>query len=68
MSESGAVGKWAREEVEVFCVANLINCALEADEENMVMDFHCTVADGGLKVGVNGAVKLGVKVGVKIGL
>ena len=45
------MGKWAREQVEVFCVANLINCSLEADEENLVMDFHCTVADGGMKVG-----------------
>ncbi|KAG2437818.1 hypothetical protein HXX76_005438 [Chlamydomonas incerta] len=49
LSESGAVGPWAREQIEVFCVANLVNCALEADEENIVMDFHFSAVDGGLE-------------------
>ncbi|GLC34133.1 hypothetical protein PLESTB_000841000 [Pleodorina starrii] len=49
LSESGAVGPWGREQVEVFCVANLVNCALEADEENIVMDFHFSAVDGGME-------------------
>ncbi|GIL94695.1 hypothetical protein Vretimale_918 [Volvox reticuliferus] len=49
LSESGAVGPWGREQVEVFCVANLVNCALEADEENIVMDFHFSTVDGGME-------------------
>ncbi|KAG2497394.1 hypothetical protein HYH03_004550 [Edaphochlamys debaryana] len=49
LSESGAVGPWKREQIEVFCVANLVNCALEADEENIVMDFHFSSVDGGLE-------------------
>lgn len=49
LSESGAVGPWAREQIEVFCVANLVNCALEADEENIVMDFHYSSVEGGME-------------------
>eukprot|EP00798_Chlamydomonas_sp_ICE-L_P027064 gene27064-2297_t len=49
LSESGAMGRWGRSQVEVFCVSNLINCALEADEENIMMDFHCTVSEGGME-------------------
>ncbi len=37
-------------QIEVFCVANLVNCALEADEENIVMDFHYSSVEGGLEV------------------
>ncbi|KAL6754220.1 peptidase M16 inactive domain-containing protein [Haematococcus lacustris] len=48
LSESGGVGPWPREQVEVFCIANLINTALEADEENIVKDFHCSVSQGSL--------------------
>lgn len=48
-SESGTVGPWKREQVELFCVSRLINCVLEADEEWVVMDFHFPVADGGLR-------------------
>lgn len=32
----------------MFCIANLINCMLESDEEFLVMDFHYVVNDGGL--------------------
>lgn len=37
------------EQVELFCVGNLINCVLEADEEFMCMDFHFTLRDGGMR-------------------
>lgn len=33
--------------MEVFCIANLINCMLEADGEFVIMDFHFVVDDGG---------------------
>ena len=48
-SESGTVGDWQREQVELFCVSRLINCVLESDEEFVVMDFHFPVSDGGLR-------------------
>lgn len=32
LSEAGSVGVWDREQIMVFCVSNLINCAMEADE------------------------------------
>lgn len=37
------------EQVELFCVGNLINCVLEADEEFLCMDFHFTLRDGGMR-------------------
>eukprot|EP00898_Chlorokybus_atmophyticus_P002810 jgi/Chlat1/352/Chrsp10S01473 len=40
LSEGGAVGRFSREEVELFCVSNLVNCVVEADEEFLCMDFH----------------------------
>eukprot|EP00271_Cylindrocystis_brebissonii_P022866 TRINITY_DN898_c0_g1_i1.p1 TRINITY_DN898_c0_g1~~TRINITY_DN898_c0_g1_i1.p1 ORF type:complete len:1519 (-),score=355.87 TRINITY_DN898_c0_g1_i1:1045-5601(-) len=49
LSEGGTVGNFTREQVELFCVANLINCVLESDEEFLCMDFHFTLRDGGLK-------------------
>ncbi|KAL3693392.1 hypothetical protein R1sor_007043 [Riccia sorocarpa] len=49
LSEGGAVGGFSREQVELFCVGNLINCVLEADEEFMCMDFHFTLRDGGMR-------------------
>jgi predicted Zn-dependent peptidase len=48
LSESGTVGRWQREQVELFCISKLINCILEADEEFICMDFHFAVGDGGL--------------------
>ncbi len=36
-------------QIEVFCITNLINCMLEADEEFIVMDFHFVVGDGGMQ-------------------
>lgn len=48
LSESGTVGHWQREQVELFCISKLINCILEADEEFICMDFHFAVGDGGL--------------------
>lgn len=49
LSEGGTVGTFAREQVELFCVSNLINCVLEADEEFLCMDFHFTLRDGGMR-------------------
>uniref|UniRef100_A0A6U0W9G0 Mitochondrial processing peptidase n=1 Tax=Polytomella parva TaxID=51329 RepID=A0A6U0W9G0_9CHLO len=49
LSESGAVGRWSREQVEMFCVSNLVNCALDSDEENIVLDVHFVVDNGGMK-------------------
>ncbi|CAK9857354.1 unnamed protein product [Sphagnum jensenii] len=49
LSEGGAVGSFSREQVELFCVGNLINCVLEADEEFLCMDFHFTLRDGGMR-------------------
>jgi len=46
LSECGIMGPWGREAIEVFCVTHLITCALDADEENIMMDFHFSV-DGG---------------------
>ena len=40
LSESGTVGGWRREQVELFCISKLINCMLESDEEFICMDFH----------------------------
>jgi hypothetical protein len=40
---------WGVEQVELFCVGNLINCVLEADEEFLCMDFHFTLRDGGMR-------------------
>lgn len=48
LSESGTVGSWSREQVELFCISRLINCVLEANEEFVCMDFHFAVGDGGL--------------------
>eukprot|EP00899_Mesostigma_viride_P019537 jgi/Mesvir1/27585/Mv07330-RA.1 len=45
LSESGAVGHFSREQVELFCVSQLVNCVLEADEEFLCMDFHFSVGD-----------------------
>ncbi|CAM6021170.1 unnamed protein product [Sphagnum balticum] len=49
LSEGGAVGSFSREQVELFCVGNLINCILEADEEFLCMDFRFTLRDGGMR-------------------
>ncbi|KAG1670958.1 hypothetical protein FOA52_011393 [Chlamydomonas sp. UWO 241] len=46
LSEVGTVGSWPREQTESFCIANLIDCQLEADEENIVFDVHFAVGEG----------------------
>lgn len=43
LSESGTVGHWDRQQVELFCISKLINCVLESDEEFIIMDFHFAV-------------------------
>jgi predicted Zn-dependent peptidase len=49
LSESGTAGDWPREQVELFCVSRLVNCALEADEEFLSLDCHCAVNEHGLR-------------------
>lgn len=38
LSESGAVGNFAREQIELFCVSELVNCFLDSDEEFLYLD------------------------------
>lgn len=45
---SPIVHRWPRDQIEVFCITNLINCALESDEENIVFDFHCATDDSSM--------------------
>uniref|UniRef100_A0A0D6QV97 Peptidase M16 C-terminal domain-containing protein n=1 Tax=Araucaria cunninghamii TaxID=56994 RepID=A0A0D6QV97_ARACU len=49
LSESGRVEGFSREQVELFCVNHLINCALESTEEFICMDFHFNLRDGGMR-------------------
>eukprot|EP00252_Welwitschia_mirabilis_P010086 TRINITY_DN231_c0_g1_i1.p1 TRINITY_DN231_c0_g1~~TRINITY_DN231_c0_g1_i1.p1 ORF type:complete len:1279 (+),score=278.22 TRINITY_DN231_c0_g1_i1:185-4021(+) len=49
LSEGGRVGDFTREQVELFCVNHLINCALEASEEFVCMEFHFNIRDGGMR-------------------
>ena len=49
LSESGKVGDWSRQQVELFCVTRLINCVIEADEEFLCMDFCFAVGNGGIR-------------------
>lgn len=45
LSESGTVGPWRRDQVELFCISKLINCLLDADEEFVFMDCHFAVGE-----------------------
>ncbi|KAF6159744.1 hypothetical protein GIB67_030002 [Kingdonia uniflora] len=49
LSEGGRVGKFSREQVELFCVNHLINCSLESTEEFICMEFRFTLRDGGMR-------------------
>jgi len=49
MSETGTFYEFTREQVELYCVSNLINCFVEADEEFICMDFHFSLRAGGLE-------------------
>ncbi len=40
LSESGAVGPWRRDQVELFSISKLITCMMEPDDEWLCMDFH----------------------------
>ena len=44
LSEGGAVGGFAREQIELFCVSELVNFFLDTDEEFLYMD--CTFGSG----------------------
>lgn len=49
LSEGGRVGKFSREQVELFCVNHLINCSLESTEEFICMEFRFTLRDDGMR-------------------
>ena len=44
LSESGAVGDFAREQIELFCVSELVNFYLDTDEEFLYLD--CSFGSG----------------------
>jgi hypothetical protein len=35
--------------MEVFCISNLVNSVMEADEEFIVLDVHFAVTDGSME-------------------
>lgn len=49
LSEGGAVGCWSREQVEVFCIANLVESVMDSNDEFFVMDVHFAATNGGLR-------------------
>lgn len=49
LSEVGTVGRWRRDQVELFCISRLITSQLECDEEFVFMDAHFAVGGGGLR-------------------
>ncbi|KAL6873468.1 hypothetical protein ACP4OV_013550 [Aristida adscensionis] len=49
LSEGGCVGNFSREQVELFCVNNLINCSLESNEEFIFMEFRFALRDSGMR-------------------
>ena len=49
LSEVGAIGPWERQQIELFCVSNLIHFVLETTEEFVVLDFHFASSEGGLR-------------------
>jgi len=49
LSEVGAIGPWERQQIELFCVSNLIHFVLETTEEFVVLDFHFASTDGGVR-------------------
>ena len=38
LTESGAVGSFAREQIELFCISELVSCFLDTDEEFLFLD------------------------------
>jgi hypothetical protein len=49
ITESGAMGQWDRQEVEVYCIINLASTVFDCSEEFLVMDTRYTLTDGGLR-------------------
>lgn len=49
LSEGGAVGTWSREQVEVFCIANLVQSVMDSNDEFLVLDVHFAATNGGLR-------------------
>lgn len=48
LAESGGLGPWSREEVEVYCLSNLVSGNMDADAEYVIMDFHYSMGSEGL--------------------
>lgn len=46
---SAKVDMHALQQVELFCVNNLINCSLESTEEFICMEFRFTLRDNGMR-------------------
>jgi hypothetical protein len=40
VSESGTVGDWPREELEMFCLSHIIYCMMDIDTENIFIDWR----------------------------
>nr|Q40983.2 RecName: Full=Stromal processing peptidase, chloroplastic; AltName: Full=Chloroplast processing enzyme; Flags: Precursor [Pisum sativum] len=49
LSEGGRVGNFSREQVELFCVNNQINCSLESTEEFISLEFRFTLRNNGMR-------------------
>eukprot|EP00879_Flechtneria_rotunda_P011618 GHRR01012135.1.p1 GENE.GHRR01012135.1~~GHRR01012135.1.p1 ORF type:complete len:964 (+),score=341.69 GHRR01012135.1:177-3068(+) len=49
LSEGGAVGDWSREQVEAYCIANLIHSVMDSNDEFLVLDVHFAATNGGLQ-------------------
>eukprot|EP00878_Enallax_costatus_P022594 GHUV01023985.1.p1 GENE.GHUV01023985.1~~GHUV01023985.1.p1 ORF type:complete len:442 (+),score=150.60 GHUV01023985.1:955-2280(+) len=49
LSEGGAVADFSREQVEAFCIANLVQSVMDSNDEFFVMDVHFAATNGGLR-------------------
>jgi hypothetical protein len=49
VSESGTVGDCTREEVEMFCLSQIIYCMMDIDAENMFIDWRVSSTPDGTR-------------------
>jgi len=49
LQETGALGRWSRDQVSAFCMSHLVSGTVEADEEFLCVHMRCAVGDGGLE-------------------
>lgn len=49
VSEGGTMGTFCREEIEMFCLARLINCYIDTDPENNFIDWYSSADPKGLR-------------------